>query len=118
MAAAESESPTQETIDGHAALRATVPATPGAFRYPERRLWLWSGAGGTPGVRAPSRGDLYNGAVHSVLVLNGPTLNLLGRRQPELYGDTTLADLERGARRRVIGSGCRCSAASPTTRAC
>lgn len=33
-----------------------------------------------------------------VFVLNGPNLNLLGKRQPHIYGHETLADVERDCR--------------------
>ena len=40
-----------------------------------------------------------------LLVINGPNLNLLGQREPELYGALSLSDLERRLVDKAAGEG-------------
>ena len=44
-----------------------------------------------------------------IAVLNGPNLNLLGEREPEVYGRTSLAEIERATRERARALGVECS---------
>lgn len=49
---------------------------------------------------------MYN----KIMLINGPNLNMLGIRQPEIYGKTTLADIEKGLtdRARELGVELEC----------
>lgn len=43
----------------------------------------------------------------TVAVLHGPNLNMLGRREPEIYGHTTLAEIDDALKARAAAAGLR-----------
>ena len=53
-----------------------------------------------------------------LLLVNGPNLNLLGTREPAVYGTDTLADVERLATETAAAAGWEVRACRATTRAC
>lgn len=55
----------------------------------------------------PVENGVRNGAqrYRKVLVLHGPNLNLLGTREPQTYGHTTLADINDALAKRAAAAG-------------
>ena len=42
-----------------------------------------------------------------IYILNGPNLNLLGKREPKIYGNTTLEDVEKACVAKAAELGCQ-----------
>lgn len=69
-----------------------------------------SGRGQSVSIRSREATQRYSDAVsppdaHQLLLVNGPNLNLLGTREPQTYGTTTLADIVAATRARAETHG-------------
>jgi 3-dehydroquinate dehydratase II len=51
------------------------------------------------------KGSIVTAMAKSVFILNGPNLNLLGMREPDVYGSETLADVEARCQSRAKALG-------------
>ncbi|ACY12896.1 3-dehydroquinate dehydratase, type II [Haliangium ochraceum DSM 14365] len=62
-------------------------------------------------MSAPSDRAADAAAPLRILVLHGPNLNLLGTRAPEIYGSTTLAEIDASLRQRAAAAGAQLDSA-------
>jgi 3-dehydroquinate dehydratase-2 len=63
--------------------------------------------GGKVARNAPAELRASKADVVQLHIINGPNLNLLGEREPEIYGRETLADVERSCRALCEAGGAR-----------
>ena len=61
-------------------------------------------------MNAGDRGRRRRASAGTVLVLHGPNLNLLGTREPQIYGTDTLADINRRLVAQARAAGVKLSA--------
>jgi len=61
--------------------------------------------GTSKGIRKSLGYGMNESAKKTIFVLNGPNLNLLGTRQPDIYGKTTLEDIKAGLEGRAAEMG-------------
>jgi 3-dehydroquinate dehydratase II len=56
-------------------------------------------------ARKKAKNAVRGGGTKHILVLHGPNLNLLGNREPEIYGGQTLADIDKALASRAASAG-------------
>src|SRR6185503_953030 len=84
----------------------------GADAWSESHVGPDPAAAGGRGRRRPVPAVVEEAQVlvsHHIAVLNGPNLNLLGEREPDIYGRASLADIERATRERARALGVECT---------